>query len=199
MLPLPGSQPGSVALEDGDGNVSNLVVYEVFVDLTDGRTTTRIISGDDLNATLVVTDRRVVFASTKILRSFRGTRGQTFMGHLRYEWLEGLDGANSEISLLRARPNYLRLFARDPADPDWLIVATFKAARAWRGKDVAVDVAHRAELFRGSATGGAAAGFTVSELENGGRGWVAQQSGSEKFARIVANLSAKGLGALGLG
>ena len=199
MLPLPGRESGSVAFEEDDGNAITLSVNEIFVDVTDGRTTRRIIYGDDLRATLAVTDSRVIFASTKMLKSFRGTRGQTFMGHIRYEWLEGLDGANSRATLLLARPSYLRLFVRDPVDSDWLTIATFKPGRGWGGKDVAIDVARRAEARRSGATGDDTGAFTANDLENGGTRWLAQPAGAEKLGRIVDTLSAKGLGALGLG
>lgn len=198
MLPLPGPKPETVTLDEEDGNPVSLIVNELFVDVTDGRTTRRVVYGDDLLATLVVTDSRVIFASTKMLKSFRGTRGQTFMGHLRYEWLEGLDGANHQTTLIRARPSYLRLFSRDPAEPDWLVVATFKPWRGIGGKDVATDVARRAEAWRCQAPGSDPTGFSLSELQHGGARWIAQK-GSEEFAGLVDTISAKGLGALGLG
>lgn len=199
MLPLPGAEPGSIALEEDDGNAISLTVQELFIDITDGQKTRRIAYGDELHATLVVSDSRVVFASTKMLKGFRRTRGQIFMGHLRYEWLEGLDGASSHAGLFKSRPSYLRLFSRDPGDPDWLIVATFKPARAWAGKVVAADVARRAEAWRRQALGGDATGFEASELWNGGTRWLAQRPSADKFGRIVDTLSAKGLGVFGLG
>jgi hypothetical protein len=113
--------------------------------------------------------------------------------------LEGLDGANSRQWTLKSQPSYLRLFSRDPGDPDWLIVATFKPARAWAGKDVAADVARRAEARRSLAPGGDATGLEASELWNGGRRWLAQRPSADKFGRIVDTLSAKGLGVFGLG
>lgn len=199
MLALPGSAPGTVALEADDGNAVSYIAYEVFVDVTDGRTTSRIFYGVDLRDTLVVTDSRVVFASTKLVKAFKGTRGQTVTGHVRYEWLEGLDGASFQFTLIKARPSYLRLFARDPADPDWLFVAAFLLGRSVGGKDVAADVARRADARRRQTLGADAAGFATSELHNGGTRWLAQNTGSENFRPVVDALSAKGLGALGVG
>ena len=194
MLPLPGPKPGSIAPEEADANATSLGVYELHVEITDGLTTRRVAYGDELRATLLITDSRVVFASTKMLKSFRGTRDQTFMGHLRYEWLEGLDGANYNFI---KTASYLRLFARDPADPDWMTVATFKPGRGWGGKDVAADVARRAEAWRSRESGGDAAGFSVSELRNGGTRWLIEPGGSERFAPVVKQISDKGLGLLG--
>jgi len=196
FLPLPSAEPGSIVPEDEDGEVRSLLVNEFEVQVVDGgRKPRQIIWGQDLKATLVVTDTRMAFASTRMLRSFRA-RGLTLVGHLRYEWLGGVAGGLKPQS-------YLRVVFPSPDDlsaSDLLYIVTFRPnapiqGRRWNTQEVAGDVARRANLRRAAARDPLPP-LGETPLAKGGSAWVARDEGAPWHA-AVAEYSTKRLGLYG--
>jgi hypothetical protein len=199
-FPLPGPDPGTVALEEEDGDTQTYIVMEFNADVTDGRTTRRAAWGSDLKATLVVTESRLVFASTRMLKSYSGTKGLTFMGQIRYEDLAGLAGAN--YNAIKGA-NYLRLAVPSPESPeqsDGLFLITVKPGgpiyRPWRGRDLAIEIAHRATRRREALSGNTTQPFEETSLRNGGTGFVGLPVGDTWYA-ATKGFTTKGLGLLG--
>jgi hypothetical protein len=199
QFPLPGLVPGTAAPEEGDGATQTYLVMEFNADVKEGRTTGRAAWGSDLQATLVVTESRLVFASTRMLKSYSGTKGLTFMGQIRYEDLAGVAGANQTIK----GANYLRLAVPSPesaGQSDGLLLITFKPGgpiyRPWHGRDLAVEIARLATQRREALSGNTTHPFEETSLRSGGAGFVGLPVGDPWYSS-TKDFTTKRLGLLG--
>lgn len=163
MLPLPGSAPDSIVLEERDGGSILRFHAKAIEAKTDGERKP-FIKASDLRLRVFVTDARIAFACTKFdkgggwfggptalamnagskLLAAHRRKGKMFVGHMRYPWISDVYARNKDGWLSE---EMLRIIVRLPGDESWTKI-DLELPKESSATALASEIVRRAAAFR---------------------------------------------------